>query len=40
MDEKGSVSEVEVSGERPLTVYIDKHEIVTLMTPSAAIRNC
>ncbi|SVD54503.1 uncharacterized protein METZ01_LOCUS407357, partial [marine metagenome] len=35
MDTKGSMSEVEVTGERPLIVYIDKHEIVTLITPSS-----
>ncbi len=40
MDEKGSVSEVEVTGEQPLTVFIDKHKIVTLITPSATIGNC
>ncbi|MEE3121425.1 MAG: hypothetical protein VX399_02435 [SAR324 cluster bacterium] len=40
LDEKGRVSGVEATGQRPLTDYIYKHEIVPLMTPSAAIRNC
>ena len=40
IDEKGSVSEVEVTSEQPLTVCIDKHEFVALVTPLAAIRNC
>jgi FdhD protein len=32
MDEYGSTREVEIAGERPLTLYLDKREIVTLMT--------
>ena len=32
MDEKGQRREVEITGERPLTLYVDKQEIVTLMT--------
>ena len=32
MDEKGQRKEVEITGERPLTLYVDKQEIVTLMT--------
>ncbi len=32
MDESGAVREVPIAGERPLTLYVDKREIVTLMT--------
>ena len=32
MDEKGGFRDAEITGERPLTIYVDKHEIVTLMT--------
>ncbi len=32
MDENGQRKEVEITGERPLTLYVDKQEIVTLMT--------
>lgn len=32
MDEYGNTRDVEIAGERPLTVYLDKREIVTLMT--------
>ena len=32
MDEKGQRKEVEITGERPLTLYVDNQEIVTLMT--------
>ena len=32
LDENGQTREVSLTGERPLTVYLDKHEIVTLMT--------
>lgn len=32
MDEYGTLREVEIAGERPLTLYLDKREIVTLMT--------
>jgi FdhD protein len=32
MDEHGQQREVAIAGERPLTLYLDKREIVTLMT--------
>ena len=32
VDEYGNVRELQVAGERPLTLYVDKKEIVTLMT--------
>jgi len=32
VDENGEVREMELVGERPLTIYLDKYEIVTLMT--------
>lgn len=32
IDEHGQLREREVAGERPLTLYLDKHEVVTLMT--------
>ncbi|MFA9461242.1 formate dehydrogenase accessory sulfurtransferase FdhD [Thiohalorhabdus methylotrophus] len=32
VDEHGKVQEREIAGERPLTLYLDKREIVTLMT--------
>jgi FdhD protein len=32
VDEKGHTRTVELVGERPLTIYVDKQEIVTLMT--------
>ncbi len=32
MDEYGNDRNVEIAGERPLTIYLDKREIVTLMT--------
>jgi FdhD protein len=32
LDEYGEPRELELAGERALTVYVDKHEIVTLMT--------
>ncbi len=32
IDEHGSEARYEVSGERPLTIYLNKREIVTLMT--------
>jgi FdhD protein len=35
-DERGRVSEVFIPAERPLTVYIDKRELVTLMTLGGA----
>lgn len=36
IDESGSRVEIEIAGEHPLTLYIDKREIVTLMTLGAA----
>jgi len=35
MDEHGRSSVIAIPAERPLTVYIDKHELVTLMTLGA-----
>lgn len=35
VDENGEVRELELAGERALTIYVDKHEIVTLMTIGA-----
>jgi FdhD protein len=32
LDEKGQERELELAGERPLTLYLDRQEIVTLMT--------
>jgi FdhD protein len=32
LDEKGEAREIALTGERPLTIYLDKREIVTLMT--------
>lgn len=32
LDEFGNAREVSLTGERPLTIYLDKREIVTLMT--------
>ena len=32
MDESGNKRETHITGERPLTIYVDKQEIVTLMT--------
>lgn len=32
VDEFGEIRDLEVAGERPLTLYLDKREIVTLMT--------
>ncbi len=32
IDEQGQSRQIELVGERPLTVYVDKQEIVTLMT--------
>ncbi|MGR9105920.1 MAG: formate dehydrogenase accessory sulfurtransferase FdhD [Gammaproteobacteria bacterium] len=32
VDERGMPRELELAGERPLTLYVDKQEIVTLMT--------
>ena len=36
MDERGRVSEIAIPAERPLTVYVDKRELVTLMTLGGA----
>jgi FdhD protein len=36
VNEHGEVSNIEVSGEHALTVYLDKRELVTLMTLGAA----
>jgi FdhD protein len=35
-DETGAVRDTAVAGEHPLTLYVDKHELVTLMTLGAA----
>ena len=35
MDELGTRSFVAIPAERPLTVYVDKHELITLMTLGA-----
>ena len=35
-DESGKVVQVPIAGEHPLTLYVDKREIVTLMTLGAA----
>ena len=36
MDERGRVSDIAIPAERPLTVYVDKRELVTLMTLGGA----
>ena len=36
VDEMGTVRETPIAGEHPLTLYVDKHELVTLMTLGAA----
>ncbi|MBK4734507.1 formate dehydrogenase accessory sulfurtransferase FdhD [Noviherbaspirillum pedocola] len=36
MDERGRVSTINIPAERPLTVYVDKRELVTLMTLGGA----
>lgn len=36
MDERGRTSEIAIPAERPLTVYVDKRELVTLMTLGGA----
>jgi len=36
VDETGAVRETPIAGEHPLTLYVDKHELVTLMTLGAA----
>ena len=35
LDERGETREIFLTGERPLTIYLDKQEIVTLMTMGA-----
>src|ERR1700751_1117228 len=36
LDESGAARETAVAGEHPLTLYVDKREILTLMTLGAA----
>lgn len=36
IDERGRLSQISIPSERPLTVYVDKQELVTLMTLGAA----
>jgi len=36
VDEQGRVQAISIPGERPLTIYLDKREIVTLMTLGGA----
>lgn len=36
INERGEPIDTEIAGEAPLTLYVDKHEIVTLMTLGAA----
>ncbi|MET0919405.1 MAG: formate dehydrogenase accessory sulfurtransferase FdhD [Burkholderiales bacterium] len=36
IDETGAVRDTPIAGEHPLTLYVDKHELVTLMTLGAA----
>lgn len=36
MDERGRLSTISIPAERPLTVYVDKRELVTLMTLGSA----
>ena len=36
VDERGRVSTIAIPAERPLTVYVDKRELVTLMTLGSA----
>lgn len=36
MDERGRISTISIPAERPLTVYVDKRELVTLMTLGGA----
>src|SRR3954471_17355457 len=36
IDESGVTREVSIAGEHPLTLYVDKQELVTLMTLGAA----
>jgi FdhD protein len=36
VDEKGEVRDIPVAGEHPLTIYVDKQELLTLMTLGGA----
>src|SRR5437867_13152643 len=36
VDETGAVRDTPIAGEHPLTLYIDKHELLTIMTLGAA----
>jgi FdhD protein len=36
MDEAGRIKTTDIPGERPLTIYLDKREVVTLMTLGSA----
>lgn len=36
MDERGRASQIAIPAERPLTIYVDKRELVTLMTLGGA----
>ena len=36
IDEHGEAHETSIAGEHPLTLYVDKHEVLTLMTLGAA----
>ena len=36
VDETGAVRDTPIAGEHPLTLYVDKHELLTLMTLGAA----
>jgi len=36
VDESGQVRDTAIAGEHPLTLYIDKHELLTIMTLGAA----
>src|SRR6188768_4063574 len=36
VDEHGAVRDVPIAGEHPLTLYVDKQELLTLMTLGAA----
>lgn len=36
MDERGRITEIDMPAERPLTIYLDRRELVTLMTLGSA----
>lgn len=38
LDEAGRLKTTHIPGERPLTIYLDKREVVTLMTLGSAQR--